>query len=70
MKLEAPVGIGPVGRNRKEDVLAVQKLLNRIVIDQFCSVSTPLGLEYAATLFNTDAIPPMGSLRESGISMT
>jgi N-acetylmuramidase len=66
MKLETSVGRSPIAKNKKEDVLAVQKLLNSMVIDQLCYVGVPASLEYAATLFTADAIPPMGQLRESG----
>ena len=51
MKLETSVGSSPVARNRKEDVLTVQKLPNGIVIDQLCYVGMPASLEYADDTF-------------------
>jgi hypothetical protein len=56
MKLETSVGRSPIAKNKKEDVLAVQKLLNSMVIDQLCYVGVPASLEYAATLLTADAI--------------
>jgi hypothetical protein len=61
MKLESSVGQKLAARNMKEDVLATQKLLNGLVIDP-----VPAVLEQAASLYTGDAIPPTGSLGETG----
>jgi hypothetical protein len=61
MKLESSVGQKLVARNKKEDVLTAQRLLNGLVIDP-----VPAILKQAASLYSGDAIPPMGSLGETG----
>jgi hypothetical protein len=66
MKLESSVGQKLVAKNKREDVLTTQKLLNGLVIDKAGYKGMPAIFGRAESFFTRDGIPPMGLLGETG----